>query len=199
MIKNYHCAILCDVVRFTRALSVGFLPLSHLLKSGDSIIEDLDSVEQCARVLNELAGSRTEDRPMLQHRLAEFVTLFVILDPAGVLPIFIALTADCTPEQRRRVALLAIFMSFWVLTAFIVGGEIVLQLMGIPLRSFQIAGGIVLFLYGVGMVLGEVKDTPAPATSDAIMSLAIYPIAIPGIAGPGFNSRGRSPDRQHAL
>jgi multiple antibiotic resistance protein len=122
---------------------------------------------------------------MLQHRLAEFVTLIVILDPAGVLPIFVALTADCAPAQRRRVALLAIFVSFWVLTAFIVGGEILLQLMGIPLRSFQIAGGIVLFLYGVGMVLGEVKDTPAPATSDAIMSLAIYPIAIPGIAGPG--------------
>ena len=103
-------------------------------------------MEQCARLLNQMAASRTKDRPMLQHRLAEFVTLFVILDPAGVLPIFVALTADCTPGQRRRVALLAIFVSFWVLTAFIVVGEILLQLMGIPLRSFQIAGGIVLFL-----------------------------------------------------
>jgi multiple antibiotic resistance protein len=72
-----------------------------------------------------------------------------------------------------------------VLAAFIVAGEVLLQLMGIPLRSFQIAGGIVLFLYGVGMVLGEVRENPAPITSDDIISLAIYPIAIPGIAGPG--------------
>jgi multiple antibiotic resistance protein len=122
---------------------------------------------------------------MWQHGPTEFVTLFVILDPAGVLPVFIALTADCTPAQRRRVALLAILVSFWVLAAFIVAGEILLQLMGIPLRSFQFAGGIVLFLYGVGMVLGKASENPAPATSHDILSLAIYPIAIPGIAGPG--------------
>jgi small neutral amino acid transporter SnatA (MarC family) len=70
-------------------------------------------------------------------------------------------------------ALLAIFVSFWVLAFFIVAGELLLRAMGIPLRSLQIAGGIVLFLYGVGMVLGEPKDNPAPATSDDVLALAI--------------------------
>ncbi len=122
---------------------------------------------------------------MLQHRISEFVTLFVILDPAGVLPIFVALTADFDPAQRRRAAVLAILVSFGVLAFFIVAGEILLQLMGIPLRSFQIAGGIVLFLYGVSMVLGEVKPPPSVVKHDDVVSLAIYPIAIPGVAGPG--------------
>jgi multiple antibiotic resistance protein len=122
---------------------------------------------------------------MWQHRIAEFVTLFVILDPPGVLPVFVALTAGFTAAQRRRAALLAIFISFWVLAFFIVAGEVLLQLMGVPLRSFQIGGGIVLFLYAISMVLGEAKPPPTVATRDDVMSLAVYPIAIPGIAGPG--------------
>ncbi|MEJ1976470.1 MAG: MarC family protein [Acetobacteraceae bacterium] len=87
--------------------------------------------------------------------------------------------------QRRLAAFLAIFVSFWALTFFLVAGEILLRAMGISLRSFQIAGGIVLFLYGLTMVLGETKETAGPPSKEDVLSLAIYPIAIPGIAGPG--------------
>jgi multiple antibiotic resistance protein len=122
----------------------------------------------------------------MQKVVHEFVTLFVVLDPVGALAIFLAVTSKLTPAQRTRAAVYGILYSFGVLVFFVVAGELLLIEMGIPLHAFQVAGGILLLLYGIEMVLG--RTAPGEnfvGTTGDIQSLAIYPIAIPAIAGPG--------------
>jgi multiple antibiotic resistance protein len=122
----------------------------------------------------------------MQKVVHEFVTLFIVLDPVGALAIFLAVTPKLAPAQRTRAAVYGVLYSFGVLTFFVVAGELLLIQMGIPLHAFQVAGGILLLLYGIEMVLG--RTAPGEnfvGTTGDIQSLAIYPIAIPAIAGPG--------------
>ena len=122
----------------------------------------------------------------MQDRITDFVTLFVVVDPIGSLPIFLAATATLTAAARLRAALLSVLIAFGVLLFFVVGGQFQLDAMNISLRAFQIAGGIVLFLFAVTMVLGSEHAQPAgPPRSADVVSLAIFPVAIPSIAGPG--------------
>jgi multiple antibiotic resistance protein len=124
---------------------------------------------------------------MLQKAIHDFVTLFVVLDPIGMLAIFLAVTANLDSRNRRKAAVLGILYSFGILVFFVVAGELLLIEMDIPLRAFQIAGGILLLLYGIEMTLGT--SAPGVGFADAsgggIQSLAVYPLAIPAIAGPG--------------
>jgi multiple antibiotic resistance protein len=83
---------------------------------------------------------------MWQERLNEFVTLLIVVNPLGALPMFLALAGGYDTATQRRVALTAVLVSFGVLLFFIVAGGFLLEKMGISLRSFQIAGGIILFL-----------------------------------------------------
>jgi len=124
----------------------------------------------------------------MSHKIvSDFVTLFIVLDPVGTLVIFLAISKEMEPSQRRTTALLGVVYSFVALLFFIVVGEILLDQIGIPLRAFQIAGGILLLLYGVEMAIGTA--TPGDAFSDVtaggFRALAVYPLAIPAIAGPG--------------
>jgi multiple antibiotic resistance protein len=122
----------------------------------------------------------------MQKVVHEFVTLFIVLDPVGALAIFLAVTPKLAPAQRTRAAVYGVLYSFGVLTFFVVAGELLLIQMGIPLHAFQVAGGILLLLYGIEMVLG--RTAPGEnfvGTTGDIQSPAIYPIAIPAIAGPG--------------
>jgi len=115
------------------------------------------------------------------------VTLWVVLDPISTISVFLALTPGMTVAQRRVLATRAIIISALVLLFFIFAGQLLLDLMGIPLYSFQIAGGIVLFLFALNMVFGQTKPQAAekmePAEPD--QSIAVFPLAIPTIAGPG--------------
>ena len=124
---------------------------------------------------------------MWQERLSEFVTLFIVVNPISALPMFLALTAGFDTAQQRRVAVTAVLTSFGVLLLFIIAGGFLLEKMGISLRSFQIAGGIILFLVALDMVRGS-SYAPASGGSgdgDHATAVAIYPLAIPKIAGPG--------------
>ena len=120
---------------------------------------------------------------MTQEILALFVTLFVIIDPIGSVPVFIGLTGNLSPEARRRVALKAILVAGGVLLFFVLLGKILFDAIGVKLTSFEIAGGILLFLFGVKMIFDKPEgvDTPAEAGHD----VAVFPLAIPSIAGPG--------------
>jgi multiple antibiotic resistance protein len=122
---------------------------------------------------------------MWQERLSEFVTLFIVVNPISALPMFLGVTKGFDAPTRLRVALIAVLVSFGVLVCFIIGGGIVLEKMGISLRSFQIAGGIILFLVALDMVRGGNYAPPAAADTDRASSVAIYPLAIPKLAGPG--------------
>jgi multiple antibiotic resistance protein len=122
---------------------------------------------------------------MWQERISEFVTLFIVVNPVSALPVFIAVTAGMDATTQRRVALIAVLVSFAVLVLFIIGGGFVLEQMGISLRSFQIAGGIILFLVALDMVRGASHAPSVGASGDHATSVAIYPLAVPKMAGPG--------------
>lgn len=125
--------------------------------------------------------------------LTQLVTLWAVFDPISHLPLFIGATPDFTSQERRRAASISVLMAFVILAVFGFVGQFLLAAMGISLLSFQIAGGIVLFLFAVSMVLGNashVIDAPAKrgnaaARRAAVMQIAVYPLATPIIAGPG--------------
>src|SRR5947209_2721295 len=121
---------------------------------------------------------------MWQERLSEFVTLFIVINPVSALPVFLAVAGGLDTASQRRIALAAVLAAFAVLALFIIGGGFVLEKMGISLRSFQIAGGIILFLIALDMVRGA-SYAPAGAAGHRPSDVAIYPLAIPKIAGPG--------------
>lgn len=119
---------------------------------------------------------------MWQERLSEFVTLLIVVNPVAVLPMFLALTGGMDAAAQRRVAFTAVLVSLAVLLLFIIGGGFLLQKMGISLRSFQIGGGIILLLVALDMVRGSLYVPPG---GDQASGVAVYPLAIPKIAGPG--------------
>ena len=116
----------------------------------------------------------------------EFVTLFVILDPVATLPVFLAATVGLTRRQSLGVAAYAVGISFLVLLFFIAGGQFLLEELKIPMPAFQLAGSIVLLLFGLSLVLGKITKEAAAMPADAsLVERAVYPLAIPGIAGAG--------------
>lgn len=119
-----------------------------------------------------------------QTVLQELITLWVVIDPIGTLPVFLAVTAGMTPAQRRSTAFRATLIAFFVLLAFIVIGQIVLEALGLGLASFRIAGGLVLLLFALTMIFGQGK--PQSELDEAHYGeKAIFPLAIPSIASPG--------------
>lgn len=120
------------------------------------------------------------------HVTYELVTLFVVLDPIASLPVFVAVTAGLTRRQSLLVGFYALGISFLVLLFFIVAGQHLLNALKIPMASFQLAGSLVLLLFGLKMVLGKIsEEADAAATSGSLLERAIYPLAVPGIAGAG--------------
>ncbi|WP_029029706.1 MarC family protein [Salinarimonas rosea] len=116
----------------------------------------------------------------------EFAVLFAVIDPVGTIPVFLAATAGIAAERRAGVAVRAVLIAALVLVGFIAVGQIFLEAVGVSLVSFQIAGGIVLFLFALGMIFGEAKpDQERALVEKSDAELAVYPLAIPSIAGPG--------------
>jgi len=120
---------------------------------------------------------------MLAQLVTTFVTLFVIIDPIGSVPVFISLTARYDPERRKRVANKAVLVAGGVLLFFVLLGKALFDTIGVRLVSFEIAGGIVLFLFGLKMIFDKPEGMDMPAESDH--DVAVFPLAIPSIAGPG--------------
>jgi multiple antibiotic resistance protein len=118
-----------------------------------------------------------------QQRLSEFVTLFLVINPFGALPTFMEIAETLDPRAQRRLALSATVISFAVLVFFIVAGAFLLGEMGISIRAFQISGGILLFVIALDMIRGQTLS--GHGTEQGSMALAVYPVAIPKIAGPG--------------
>lgn len=117
-----------------------------------------------------------------QKFLRDFLILWATIDPISTVLIFAGLASRLGPKQRRRVALRAILYSGIILVGSAILGQFILLGMGISLVSFQLAGGIVLFLFALQMIFGIFQaESPATKGSD----IAIYPLAFPSIATPG--------------
>ena len=121
---------------------------------------------------------------MLQQAVRDFLMLLVTVDPLGTVALFVPLTAAVSPNERSRIARKGVVIAGLVLVGFLVGGELLLSALGIRLVSFQVAGGIILFLFGVQMVFGT-GVMAERATAEPGHDVAVFPLALPGIANPG--------------
>lgn len=116
----------------------------------------------------------------------EFFTLLVILDPIATVPVFLAVTAGLKWKDSLKVAVTALSIAFGILVVFIFLGYEFLRVLNIPTPSFQLAGSFILFTLGLSMVTGRMHDEIAKLPSNAsILERAVYPLAMPAIAGAG--------------
>ncbi len=115
-----------------------------------------------------------------------FVTLFVVIDPIGLTPMFIALTQGNSPQERRRIAIHTCLTAFAILVVFALFGEAVLGFIGISMPAFRVAGGILLFLTALEMLFERrSKRREGQAQEEELPDPSIFPLAIPLTAGPG--------------
>jgi multiple antibiotic resistance protein len=119
-----------------------------------------------------------------ERHFSEFVTLFLVINPFGVLPAFLTVANGLDARAQRRLAASAVLIAFAVLVFFMIAGDFLLYHMGVPTRAFQISGGIVLFLIALEMIRGDAHAVEH-VTAEGQLALAIYPLAIPKIASPG--------------
>lgn len=120
--------------------------------------------------------------------ITSFVTLFVIIDPIGLTPMFVALTQGMSPKQRRTIAIRATLVSAGILAAFAVFGEALLGFIGISMAAFKIAGGILLLLTALDMLFerrSKRREDTADDEDEDFDDPSVFPLAIPLIAGPG--------------
>lgn len=117
--------------------------------------------------------------------IATFVFYFAVIDPIGSVPVFIAATNGLSSKEKKHTAFKAVMVSSLVLLFFIVAGELILDAIGIPLSAFQIAGGIILFLFALTMIFGDSKPESEIKSIKNTTEIAIFPMAMPSIASPG--------------
>lgn len=110
-----------------------------------------------------------------------FVTLFVIIDPPGTVPIFLGLTSTMTTAKRRRAARQAVLVAFGVIVAFAVFGQTILDYLGISLPALQAAGGLLLLLVALELLTDNAKEPEAQES----VNIALVPLGTPLLAGPG--------------
>jgi len=122
-----------------------------------------------------------------EEAITQFVTLFVVIDPASTIAMFLITARGLTKGQARQVAISAVAIAFLVLLFFIVLFQALLEAMHIPLSSFQLAGSIVLLVYGLHLVFDRMKADESfdINTTEGLVARSVYPLAIPGLAGPG--------------
>lgn len=128
--------------------------------------------------------------PMTDTMISAFTTLLVTVDPPGLAPLFLGLTQGMTRAQRQQVAIRGSVMGFAILTVFALFGATILGALGISMGAFRIAGGLMLFAIAFEMIFEKRNERKEKTTDDAITkdhihNLAVFPLAIPLIAGPG--------------
>ena len=125
------------------------------------------------------------------HALAVFMGFFAIMNPIANTPVFLGLTANDTPEERKRVAAKALLTTFVIIVVFCLLGKTIFDLFGITLPAFRITGGILVALIGYQMLHGDPSHVHQPASEDqkntmeTALSVAVTPLAIPILGGPG--------------
>ncbi|WP_412048576.1 MULTISPECIES: MarC family protein [unclassified Hoeflea] len=118
----------------------------------------------------------------------QFVTLWVVIDPIGTIPVFVAITASMSSSERVKTAIRAALIAACVLLFFLVAGQFLLEALDISLPAFQIAGGLILFLFALTMIFDtskpEAETAEAKKLADA-HTVAVFPLAVPSLASPG--------------
>jgi len=126
-----------------------------------------------------------------QHTLTVFMGFFAIMNPVANVPIFLGLTGGDDGQTAASVALRSLVLAFVIVTLFAIAGKIIFQLFGLTLPAFRITGGLIVFIIGYHMLRGNPSDIHHPEESDrkksrkAALSVAVSPLAMPILAGPG--------------
>lgn len=125
------------------------------------------------------------------HLLTVFMGFFAIMNPIANTPIFLSLTAEDNQKTTKQVALRALSLAFVIVVAFAVLGKVIFDLFGISLPAFQITGGLIVLLIGYHMLQGnassvhQLNEEDSQNAIDAKLSVAVSPLAMPLLAGPG--------------
>lgn len=122
---------------------------------------------------------------VLGRLIESLVTLFVVLDPIGSVPIFLNATARVEPALRKRVALVAVLVGSFVLLLFLYLGQFLLEQMHIGIPAFRIAGAVILFVFALHMIFGGHHEGGPAESHRTPAEIAVFPVAMPGIASPG--------------
>ena len=128
------------------------------------------------------------DEGLVRFGLTAFVTLLVVVDPPGVVPIFVALTEGADVPKRRATVKRAVIVALLVALFFLVAGRSLLSYLGVTIHAFAISGGVLLFATALPMLFGHRGGLQAPEREErptAGEDIAIFPLAIPLLSGPG--------------
>ena len=127
-------------------------------------------------------------RDYLQFALITFTSVLAIVDPIAVIPTYLVITSGETPAERAQTALRACVAAAVLLSVFAAAGRYIFQIFGITLPAFRIAGGFILWLVAMDMLRGQrtTQETPAEIVEGQEKDdVAITPLAVPMLAGPG--------------
>src|SRR5437773_8711603 len=136
-----------------------------------------------------LETERSMMREWLSFSLLSLSAIFFVVDPMGVIPVFIAVTRNDSPQKRIDMARRASIAAFLILTTFALAGTLIFRVFGVTLGAFKVAGGILLLLTSIEMLRAQrqrTRTTPEEEQEGAEKEdVAIFPLAIPLLAGPG--------------
>lgn len=116
-----------------------------------------------------------------------FTSFFTIINPLGVMPVFMTMTADISDKQRKRTALKAVFTAFVTLMLFAFAGQLLFKFFGISVNGFRIVGGIIFFIMGFDLLQARISKIKMDEemVKKYVDDISITPLGIPIIAGPG--------------
>lgn len=125
--------------------------------------------------------------PVIPLLFKTFLTLFVVIDPIGLAPIFMTLAGDRSLPEQSRIARQAILVAGAILLVFALVGSLLLSYLEISLEAFQVAGGVLLFKIAIDMVFAHPERETVDEEKEAKSrdDISVFPLAIPLIAGPG--------------
>jgi multiple antibiotic resistance protein len=125
---------------------------------------------------------------LVQFTATAFVMLFVVINPIAVAPVFVAATSGLGRAERRAVLTRSVWIAFGVALFFLLVGRAMLAYLGVTMHAFAVSGGVLLFLISLPMLLGErrsAQGAAGPERRDPSDDVAVFPMAIPMLAGPG--------------
>lgn len=127
---------------------------------------------------------------MFEQLLNAFIVLFIVIDPIGLVPLFVGLTPGVSEEHRRALAWKGLVLATAILLLFAFSGDDLLRILGIGLPAFKLAGGTLLFLLAIDMVFARqsgLRSTTQREQAEAQGKddISVFPLAFPLIAGPG--------------
>lgn len=121
---------------------------------------------------------------LMTYAFSVFMGFFAIMNPIANTPVFLGLTANENKEEKRKTAKTAAITAFLIVAAFIIAGKAIFALFGLTIPAFKIAGGILIFYVGFEMLMSKKSAMHSPDSEEA-SNIAVSPLAIPILAGPG--------------